>query len=182
MKGCRIVTGMLVAGLVAGLLETAFPGAAASDTAGALVQAVGPIGMTVSDMDRSIEFYSRVLTFEKLSDVELAGPEIERLQGVFGARARVVRMRLGDEQIELTEYLAPRDGRLMPPDEKANDLVHWQTRLVAGDLEAAEDALRRHHVPHLSPGVVALPDGKLGFPRGVRVRDPDGHVMEVVTR
>ena len=70
-----------------------------------LVEQVGAIGMTVSDMDRSVDFYSRVLSFEKVSDVEVTGETYERLQGVFGLRMRVVRMRLGDEFIELTEYL-----------------------------------------------------------------------------
>jgi len=66
------------------------------------VRAVGPVGMTVSDMDRAAEFYSTVLTFQKVSDVEVAGADYEHLEGVFGLRMRVVRMKLGDESIELT--------------------------------------------------------------------------------
>ena len=38
-----------------------------------LVQGVDAIGITVSDMDRAMEFYSKVLTFEKISDTEVAG-------------------------------------------------------------------------------------------------------------
>ena len=38
-----------------------------------VVRAVGPIGMTVADADRSIAFYSQVLGFEKVSDVEVWG-------------------------------------------------------------------------------------------------------------
>ncbi|HEU4836790.1 MAG TPA: VOC family protein, partial [Pyrinomonadaceae bacterium] len=60
-----------------------------------VVEQVGAIGMTVSDMDASVDFYSRVLSFEKVSDVEVTGEDYERLQGVFGLRMRVVRMRLG---------------------------------------------------------------------------------------
>ena len=56
--------------------------------------------MTVSDMDRSVEFFSKVLSFEKVSDIEVTGSEYERLQGVFGARMRIVRMRLGEEFID----------------------------------------------------------------------------------
>ena len=37
---------------------------------------VDAIGITVSDMDRSVEFYSKVLTFEKVSDIEVAGDEL----------------------------------------------------------------------------------------------------------
>src|SRR5262249_56502423 len=67
----------------------------------ALVDGVDAIGITVSDMDRAVDFYSKVLTFEKVSDTEVTGEGYERLEGVFGLRMRVVRMKLGDEFIEL---------------------------------------------------------------------------------
>ena len=67
---------------------------------------VESIGMTVSDMDRSVEFYS-ALTFQKVSDVEVLGEQFEHLEGVFGARMRIVRMQLGNEYLDLTQYLAP---------------------------------------------------------------------------
>ena len=59
-------------------------------------------------MARSIEFYSNILSFAKVSDIKVAGEDYERLQGVFGIRMRIVRMRLGEEFIDLTEYLAPK--------------------------------------------------------------------------
>jgi catechol 2,3-dioxygenase-like lactoylglutathione lyase family enzyme len=52
--------------------------------------------MTVADMERSVAFYANVLSFEKVADVEVSGPEYEHPRGVFGLRMRVVRMRLGD--------------------------------------------------------------------------------------
>ena len=60
-------------------------------TALAASLAVEGIGITVSDLDRAVEFYSQ-LTFTKVSDVEVMGPEYEHLEGVFGARMRIVRM------------------------------------------------------------------------------------------
>src|ERR671925_1508923 len=65
-----------------------------------LVRSVEAVGVTVSDMDRSVEFFSKVLSFEKVSDTEVWGPDYERLQGLFGMRARIVGMRLGGETIE----------------------------------------------------------------------------------
>src|SRR5262245_35267996 len=85
-----------------------------------LVEAVEVVGMTVAETDRSVDFYSNVLSFEKVSDVEVWGTEYEHLQGVFGLRMRVVRMKLGDEFIELTEYLTPK-GRPIPVDSRSND-------------------------------------------------------------
>jgi len=56
--------------------------------------------MTVLDMDRSMAFYSHVSTFKLISDVEVDGLEYDQLWGVFGVRARVVRMRLSEQQLE----------------------------------------------------------------------------------
>src|SRR5438477_9283532 len=82
--------------------------------------AVDGVGVTVSDMNRAVAFYS-ALTFHKVSDTEVLGEEYEHLEGVFGARMRIVRMQLGDEHIDLIEYLAPR-GRPIPVDSRSNDL------------------------------------------------------------
>src|SRR6185436_7701853 len=81
--------------------------APAAKDSSAVVTEVGAVGLTVADMDRSVDFFTRVLEFKKLSDTELAGEALEKLEGVFGARARIVRLQLGEEQLELTQYLAP---------------------------------------------------------------------------
>src|SRR5262245_56673178 len=86
----------------------------------AAVTAVGAVGITVSDMNRALDFYTNVLSFQKVSDVEVAGTEYEHLEGVFGLRIRVVRMKLGDEFVDLIDYLAP-EGRSIPVDMKSND-------------------------------------------------------------
>lgn len=145
------------------------------------VLAVDAIGMTVSDMDRAVDFYSNVLTFEKMSDVEVWGEHYERLQGVFGLRMRVVRMKLGDEAIELTEYLAPQ-GRPFPADTKSND--HWfqHIAIVVSDMDKAYHRLRDFKVKHASSGPQRIPDWNKGA-AGIRAfyfRDPDGHYLEVI--
>ena len=61
-----------------------------------LVKSLEAVGMTVSDIDRSVEFFSKVLSFEKIIDVEVHGEEYEKLQGLFGLRMRVARMKLGN--------------------------------------------------------------------------------------
>lgn len=61
--------------------------------------------MTVADLDRSID-YSRVLGFALVSYVEVRGIDVERLEGVAGARMRGAEMRLGRETIVLPEYVA----------------------------------------------------------------------------
>src|SRR5262249_41346474 len=147
-----------------------------------LVAAVGPIGITVHDMDRSIAFYRDVLGFEPVSDVEIAGAEFERLQGVFGSRARIVRLRLVHEEIELTEYLAPR-GRPVPLDSRSNDRWFQHVAIVVSDMDRVYATLRHHNAAHASSGPQRLPDWnpQAGGIKAFYFKDPDGHTLEVLS-
>src|SRR5882762_5882054 len=147
----------------------------------ALVEGVDAIGITVSDMDRAVDFYSKVLTFEKLSDIEVAGESYEHLEGVFGLRMRVVRMRLGDESIELTEYLAPK-GRPIPVDSRSNDRWFQHIAIIVSDMDKAYARLRQNKVEHASSGPQRLPDWNKNA-AGISAfyfKDPDGHPVEVL--
>jgi catechol 2,3-dioxygenase-like lactoylglutathione lyase family enzyme len=139
----------------------------------ALVDGVDAIGITVSDMDRAVEFYSKVLTFQKVSDTEVAGENYEHLEGVFGLRMRVVRMRLGDEFIELTEYLAPK-GRPIPVDSRSNDRWFQHIAIIVSDMDKAYAQLRRAKVEHASSGPQRLPDWnkKRGWHLGLLLQRP----------
>ena len=146
-----------------------------------LVEAVDSTGMTVEDMDRSLEFYTKVLDFEPVSDSEVHGTPYEQLQGVFGLRMRVVRLRLGSEFIELTEYLTPK-GRPIPVDSRSND--HWfqHIAIIVSDMDRAYAWLRQHKVRHASTGPQRLPDWNpnAGGIKAFYFKDPDGHVLEVL--
>jgi len=147
----------------------------------AAVAEVGPVALTVSDMDRSIAFYRDVLTFEKRSDAEFTGEAAEHLTGVFGARVRIVRLQLGDESIELSEFLAPQ-GRPMPADARSNDRWFQHVAIVVSDMKTAYTRLREHRVRHASSGPQRLPDWNpnAGGIEAFYFRDPDGHPLEVI--
>jgi catechol 2,3-dioxygenase-like lactoylglutathione lyase family enzyme len=137
--------------------------------------------MTVSDMDRSIEFYTKVLSFEKVSETEVTGDDYERILGVFGLRIRLVRMRLGDEFIELTEYLAPK-GRPVPVDSRSNDRWFQHIAIITSDMDKAYALLRQHKVEHASTGPQRLPDWNKNA-SGIRAfyfKDPDRHALEIL--
>jgi catechol 2,3-dioxygenase-like lactoylglutathione lyase family enzyme len=146
-----------------------------------LVIGVDAIGITVSDMDRAVDFYSKVLTFEKVSDTEVAGEAFEHLEGVFGLRMRVVRMRVGDEFIELTEFLAPK-GRPIPIDSRSNDRWFQHIAIIVSDMDKAYAWLRQNRVEHASSGPQRLPDWNKNA-AGISAfyfKDPDGHPVEVL--
>ena len=177
---CGYATGALVVALLGGAggalaqAPTAEPGGRA--------RAVTVVGMTVSDLDRAVDFYGRVLGFERVWETEVAGAAYERLQGLFGVRMRVARLRLGDERIELTEYLAPSTGRPIPPDSRSQDRWFQHIAIVVSDMDAAYRRLREHRVRHASSGPQRLPDWNpsAGGIEAFYFKDPDGHVLELI--
>ena len=146
-----------------------------------LVKGVDSIGLTVSDLDRSVEFYSNVLQFQKVSEAEVDGESYEHLEGVFGLRLRIARMRLGEEYIELTEFLAPR-GRPAPVDARSNDRWFQHVAIIVSDMDRAYQSLRQHKVQHASSGPQLLPswNKNAGGIRAFYFRDPDGHPLEIL--
>src|SRR5215471_10383695 len=146
-----------------------------------LASAVDSVDMTVSDMDRAVDFYSRVLSFKKVRDTEVAGETYENLEGVFGVRMRVVRLQLGDEFIELTEYLAPK-GRPITAGARSNDRSFQHIAIIVSDMDKAYAWLRQNKVEYASSGPERLPDWNKNA-SGIKAfyfKDPDGHPLEIL--
>ncbi|MBL9030943.1 MAG: VOC family protein [Phycisphaerae bacterium] len=143
--------------------------------------AVAGVSIVVDDLDRAREFYTGVLGFAADTEVELVGDALERSTGVFGARARVSGLRLGEERVELIDYLAP-EGRAYPADSRSNDRWFQHVAIVVSDMDRAYAHLRAHRVRHASSGPQALPAWNTGT-AGIKAfyfKDPDGHVLEVI--
>lgn len=143
---------------------------------------VATIGFTVADLERSMEFFTSALGFAADGGVrEVVGSGYEALTGVFGVRMRVARLRLGDEILELTEYLAP-EGRPMPVDTRSQDRWFQHVAIVVSDMDAAYRRLREHKVRHASTGPQLLPDANpnAGGIRAFYFKDPDGHFLELI--
>jgi catechol 2,3-dioxygenase-like lactoylglutathione lyase family enzyme len=172
---------LLVLGLTFAVALLPGAGRAQADSPDAQVQAVGAISITVADMDRSIGFYRDVLTFRVVSDTELAGDDLERSTGVFGARLRRVRLHLASDTIELRQFLAPA-GRPIPVDSRSNDGWFQHIAIIVRDMDRAYARLRQFNVQHASSGPQRLPDWNpnAGGIEAFYFKDPDQHVLEVL--
>jgi len=148
---------------------------------GISVKEVDSVGLTVHDMDAELKFFTEVLPFKTVSDEEVVGDDFEELFGVFGCRARVVRLQLGNEFISLTQFLAPR-GRPIPVDSKSNDGWFQHIAIVVSDMEEAYAHLRKHNVEHASTGPQTLPDWNpnAGGIKAFYFKDLEGHVLEII--
>ena len=66
--------------------------------------------------------------------------------------------------------------RIAGESEKANDVVHWQTKFRMPSADETAQSLRRLRSSLISAGVVVTPDGN----KSILARDPDGHAVQVV--
>jgi len=149
---------------------------------GRLLLGIDHTAIVVQDTEASLKFYRDKLGFKVAGESENYGPEQEHLNNIFGARLRITSLRApSGPGVELLEYLAPRDGRRMPADEKANDLIHWEVRVVTPQFDGRENSLRDGWPALVSSGVVSLPKAELGFHQGMTGRDPDGHTVQAVS-
>ena len=146
------------------------------------VSAVGSIGITVGDLDRSVKFFTDVLMFEKVSQANLSSDEFARVQGLPWPRASVAKLRLGDEFIELTEYASPK-GREFPPDSRSNDCWFQHIAIIVSDMDRAYARLKEKNVhPASAKGPQTLPAWNKNA-AGIKAfyfRDPDGHFLEML--
>lgn len=139
------------------------------------------VGITVSDLDEAVEFYTDVLEFQPVDRREIFGDEHEHVFGVFGARVDIATIRLGDETIELMEFLAPR-GRRIPPDSQSNDLWFQHVAIIVSDIDRAFERLRARGATFVSSGPQTLPDWNpdAGGISAFYFRDPDGNPLEIL--
>jgi len=163
------------------LLSLCRVAAADGPSAGALGLEVDSVAITVSDMERALSFYTNVLDFEVVSDVERVGEAEEAFYGVFGARVRTARLRLGAESIELIEFLAPQ-GRPIPVDSRSNDAWFQHIAIVVSDMDRAYARLRAQRVRYASTEPQRLPDWnpQAGGIEAFYFRDPDGNHLEIL--
>jgi catechol 2,3-dioxygenase-like lactoylglutathione lyase family enzyme len=139
------------------------------------------IGLTVSDMERSLDFYTTILFFQKISDREVTGTEFERMYGLGSGRSRAVKLQLGQEIIHLTEFLTPK-GRPIPSDSQSNDRWFQHLAIAVRDLEQAYQHLQHYQVSQVSPNPQTLPASNptAGGIQAFYFKDPDGHNLELI--
>ena len=149
--------------------------------ASAKVTALDTVSIPVRDLERSIAFYTTVLDFKHIATTELAGDDIEQALGLFGVRAKIAKLRLGDESLELIQFLAP-EGRPYPEDARSNDRSFQHVAIIVSDMAKAYARLRQNNVRHASSGPQRLPDWN-PTASGIEAfyfKDPDGHPLEIL--
>ncbi len=142
---------------------------------------MGAIGLTVGDLDRALEFYTKILPFEKMSESTPAPGAADELLGLHNTQLRTAELKLGNERITLTEHLTNK-GRGILSDSRSSD--HWfqHIAIVVRNMDTAYEQLRRQKVKHVSTAPQTLPawNKDAGGIKAFYFRDLEDHVLEII--
>ena len=145
------------------------------------VQRIRAIGLTVSDADRSQDFYRQALGFEPVSDIMVETEDYSDLVGVAEATIRIVTLQLGDELIELIQYLNI-EGKPIPKDSQSNDLWFQHLAIAVSDLDRAYAHLRSFPIEPISVAPQTIPPENKASAgvRAFKFKDCDRHPLELI--
>ena len=139
------------------------------------VQKIRAISSTVSNIERSLDFYTSAFSFKLVDYLTLDGSYYSKLEGIQPTQIRLVVLQLGEEQIELKEYLDV-TGKPIPQDSQSNDLWFQHLAIVVSDIDRAYEHLQSFEIEPISSGLQTLPNGIRAF----KFKDPDGHDLEII--
>jgi len=130
------------------------------------------VALSVSNLERSIDFYSKNFGFELLRVIngnELLG----KVVGMLGCVARIAHLKSGNNALELFEYTVPK-GKVIPEDRKQADKGFSHLGFRSSDVRKDYEMLKNEGVRFISEPVEFRNNVWLCYFYG-----PDGEVGEI---
>jgi catechol 2,3-dioxygenase-like lactoylglutathione lyase family enzyme len=128
---------------------------------------------TVSNMDRSLAFYTKVLGFELLYDKMRDGTSFETMLGIPNVKLRVVALKASagsDHLLELVEYMNPRP---QSNTSRFTQVGSANVCYVVDDIESVFQKLKSSGAQFVNPPCDYVREGKL-MGQIMFALDPDG--------
>ncbi len=133
-------------------------------------------GITVSNLERSLDFWQNVLGFEFSHRAHQTGEMASEITGVAGAEIKLAVVKApGGHKIELLEYLAPPDRKHV--DLRPCDVGSVHVALTVDNLDAVLEKIAASGWK-VAGKSQTLSKGPNAGKRVIYVRDPDGTTIE----
>jgi len=132
------------------------------------------IALSVSDLKRSIDFYSDLLGMEMVEIIECPPEQgLGDIVSIPGCSARIAKLKSGQMLLELFEYLEPR-GREIPSGHTQADNSLTYLGFSSSDIHADYKKLKEHGVRFYSKPIEYRPNVWNAYFYG-----PDGETCEL---
>lgn len=143
---------------------------------------VDHINIVVSDLEKSVDFYTKVLGFKEMRRGHLEGEWIEKVTGLKNICADVVFISMGSgPRIELLSYKTP-DGKSFEPNSMPNTIGLRHIAFQVDEMDAAVKRLRDADVKIIG-GPTTVPEHIIAHDSGRKTLcyflDPDGTLLEL---
>ncbi len=139
------------------------------------------VGLTVRDLERSVQFYCTVLDCIVRERAVITGPEVESLTGVSGAVIHTADLTLSNGgMLELLQYLGPAATVLV---QRRSEAGHSHIAFSVDDVDATRmRALNAGALDCSLPVKLNEPGSSWDQARVCYALDPDGRTIEFVER
>ncbi len=148
-----------------------------------MISAIDHINFVVSDLERSVRFYTELLGFRESKRAHLEGEWIEKIVGLKRVVADVafIVAPAGEPRIELLCYKTP-EGESIPANSFANTVGIRHIAFRVDDIHAYAKKLRDAGVKLLGDPVI-VPETVVTHDAGHKMlcyfHDPDGILLEI---
>jgi glyoxylase I family protein len=143
----------------------------------AMLEQTDHVGYTVSDLDRSVEFWAQLLERDPKARKTWDVPYLGRIQGYDDLKVEAAFFDLpGGLTLELIQYHNPPHATV---DMETYNVGNAHLSFVTGDLQQTFERLRGS-AEQRSPEPVRIEWGPYEGGFAARVRDPDGITIELV--
>lgn len=141
-------------------------------------QSVHHVGVTVSNLERSVDFYRDVIGCHLIGQKEAIGEYVATITAMPDAHLRIALLEMPGSavRLELIQYVTPEGRQSTPP---TCDLGSAHVCFQVADIDATIEHLRDNGVTIRSQPVTS-PDGPNRGARAVYVDDPDGITLELL--
>lgn len=147
-----------------------------------MISKITHIGVTVSDLDRSLEFYKDILGLSFQGELVMKGPETDLLFDLENCEARIAYLGANDHLMSPSVELIQFVNQPATPDKASLTKTSIsEICFEVDDIDQAYEDLLAKGVNFLSqPQTFDFTDFGFSKSRAVYFRDPDGIILELI--
>lgn len=139
-----------------------------------MIKEINHISFTVSDLEKSIDFYSNIIGLKLIDKSERDGHFSEQVTGIKGAHLLIAYMKGPNCSIELIQYLSPKGKKL---DTSSNNIGSAHVCFIVKDFDKMVKNLKENHVKFAGvPSII--PAGPNKGRKVLYFKDPDSNTLE----